>query len=63
MVISWLGSLAVLLNRFWNSLFRIEHIEESYNETVKRFLFVMYLVKFLRIHFNKVIISSGQMFS
>ena len=37
MVISWLGSLAVLLNRFWRTLFRVEHIEESYNETVKRF--------------------------
>ena len=37
MVISWLGSLAVLLNRFWKYLFRVENIEESYNETVKRF--------------------------
>lgn len=37
MVISWLGTLAVLLNRFWNSLFRVERIEENYAETAKRF--------------------------
>lgn len=43
MVISWLGSLVVLLNRFWKSLFRVEHIEESYNETVKRlFLWLLF---------------------
>ena len=30
MVISWLGTLAVLLNRFWRALFRVECIEESY---------------------------------
>jgi hypothetical protein len=37
MVISWLGTLAVLLNQFWRAMFRVECIEESYTETVKRF--------------------------
>ena len=37
MYITWVGSLAVLLNKLWRTLFRVERIEESYNETVKRF--------------------------
>ena len=37
MIIVWLGSLAVLLNRFCSSLFKVERIKESYDETAKRY--------------------------
>ena len=37
MYITWVGSLAVLLYKLWRTFFRVERIEESYNETVKRF--------------------------
>lgn len=37
MVIVWGASLAVLLNKLWRTLFRLERIKESYQETVKRY--------------------------
>ena len=37
MVISWIGTLVVLLNKYWSSLFKIEKIESNYNDTAKRY--------------------------
>lgn len=37
MVITWVASLAFLLNKLWKSLFRVEKIEDSYENTIKRY--------------------------
>ena len=37
MIIIWGCSLAVLLNKLWKNLFRLERIKESCQETVKRY--------------------------
>ncbi len=37
MLIIWGGSLAVLLNKRWRSMCRIEKVKEDYKETVKRY--------------------------
>ena len=37
MLITWCGSLAVLLNKLWRTLFKVEKIEDSFEETIKRY--------------------------
>jgi hypothetical protein len=37
MVITWLGSLAFLLNKLWRTMFRLERIEESFEKTITRY--------------------------
>ena len=37
MLIIWGGSLAVLLNKLWRSMCRIEKVKDDYKETVKRY--------------------------
>ena len=37
MLITWCGSLAVLLNKLWRTLFKVEKIEGSFEETIKRY--------------------------
>ena len=37
MLITWCGSLAVLLNKFWRTLFKVEKIEDNFEETIKRY--------------------------
>ena len=38
MLITWCGSLAVLLNKLWRTLFKVEKIEDNFEETIKRSL-------------------------
>lgn len=37
MLITWCGSLAVLLNKLWRTLFKVEKIEDNFEETIKRY--------------------------
>ncbi len=37
MVITWLGTMAILLNKFWSSLFKIERLEFNYKDTATRY--------------------------
>ena len=37
MVITWVGSLAFLLNKLWRTVFRLERIEESFEKTITRY--------------------------
>ena len=37
MVITWVASLAFLLNKLWKYLFRVEKIEDRYENTIKRY--------------------------
>ncbi|WP_185752605.1 hypothetical protein [Butyrivibrio sp. AE2032] len=37
MVITWAGTLAVLLNKLWRTIFRPERIEDSFEKTIKRY--------------------------
>ena len=37
MLITWCGSLAVLLKKLWRTLFKVEKIEDSFEETIKRY--------------------------
>lgn len=37
MLITWCGSLAVLLNKLWRTLFKAEKIEDNFEETIKRY--------------------------
>lgn len=37
MVITWCGSLAILLNKLCKALFRIEKTEYNFEETIKRY--------------------------
>jgi hypothetical protein len=36
-IVIWLGSLAILLNKLWGTIFRPEKINCTFEETVKRY--------------------------